>query len=226
LPGPVQAELPIVNLDCATCVVTIQRTLEKMDGVHKAVVNFATAKAFVEYDPAHVTLDDMTRAVKKAGYTVGGTSIRLGIEGLRCASCVGFIEEALRTTPGVLRASVNVGSGEATVDYLPGMTSLSQLKAAIASTGYTAVKALSDEPVDAEREAREQEYRELRTRFVVAGVLAAAVSPGLRTLHPRTGGHSPPGQLDHPGRADHAGAVLVGQPLLRGRLERLPPSDG
>jgi len=175
MPGPVQAELPIVNLDCATCVVTIQRALEEVVGVHKAVVNFATAKAFVEFDPAGVTLDDMAQAVKKAGYTVGGATIRLGIEGLHCASCMGFIEEALRATPGVLRASVNVGSGEATVDYLPSMTSLAQLKAAIASTGYTAVKALSDEPVDAEREARQKEYRELRNRFVVAAVLAAAV---------------------------------------------------
>ncbi len=175
LPGPLQAELPIVNLDCATCVTTIQRALEELDGVHQAVVNFATAKAFVEYDPARVTLDDMARAIKKAGYTVGGATTRLGIEGLHCASCVGFVEEALRATPGVLRASVNVGTGEATVDYLPSMTNLAQLKAAIAATGYTAVKALSEEPVDAEQEAREREYRDLRNRFVVAAVLAAAV---------------------------------------------------
>jgi Cu+-exporting ATPase len=190
LPGPVQVELPIVNLDCASCVTTIQCTLEEMDGVSKAVVNFATAKAFVDYDPGRVTLDDMARAIKKAGYMVGSATMQLGIEGLRCASCVGFIEEALHHTPGVLQASVNVNTGEATVDYLPSMTSLAQLKAAIASTGYTAVKALSDEPVDAEREAREKEYRELRKRFVVAAVLALAVLalalasfiPGLKNI--------------------------------------------
>ncbi len=175
LPGPVQVELPIVNLDCASCVTTIQRVLEEIEGVHKAVVNFATAKAFVEYEPAQVTLDDIGQAIKKAGYTVDGATIHLGIEGLHCASCVSFVEETLQATPGVLRANVNAASGEAAVDYLPTMTNLSQLKAAIASTGYTAVKALSDEPVDAEREAREKEYRELRNRFITAAILAVGV---------------------------------------------------
>jgi copper chaperone CopZ len=89
-------------------VVTIQRALEELDGVHKAVVNFATAKAFVEFDPARVTLDDMAQAIKKAGYTVGGATIRLGIEGLHCASCVGFVEEALRAT----QRRTQVGTGD------------------------------------------------------------------------------------------------------------------
>jgi Cu+-exporting ATPase len=193
LPELLQVELPIVNLDCATCAVTVRGALEEMAGVHKASVNSTTAKAYVEYNPGQVTLDEMTRVVKKAGYSVGKASVRLGIDGLRCASCVSMIEDALHATPGVLRASVNVNAAEATVDYLPSMTNLAQLKAAVASAGYAAVKAHSDEPVDAERAARDKEYRELRDRFIVAAVLAAATLalafarfiPGLKEISQR-----------------------------------------
>lgn len=174
-PERVRAEIPITNLDCATCVTTIQRALQEVPGVYKVTVNFATAKAFVEYHPEEATLLHLTEAIKKAGYHSGGATLRLGIKNIRCASCVTFIEEALKRTPGVLRASVNVGSQEAYIEYLPTMTDLAQLKASIESTGYQVISAPSEEPLDAEREARQREYRDLFRRFVVAGALAAAV---------------------------------------------------
>jgi len=176
LAGPVRVELPIVNLDCATCVQTIERVLNELDGVQKASVNYATARAHVTYDPTRISLADIQQAIKKAGYTVGSAEAQIGIKGLHCASCVTFIEEALMSTPGVIRASVNVATQQADVVYVPGMTTVSTLRRVIESTGYeTAEPAPGAPPEDAERAARQAEYRDLRNRFVVAAVLAAVV---------------------------------------------------
>ncbi|MFQ5814747.1 MAG: cation transporter, partial [Anaerolineae bacterium] len=194
LTGPVRVELPIVNLDCATCVQTIERVLNGLDGVQKASVNFATAKAHVTYDPAQVFLSDMERAIRKAGYSVGGARTRIGIKDLRCASCVTFIEDTLKATPGVLKASVNVATQHADVEYLLGTATLPTLRRAIESTGYKPVEPPTGAPPeDAERASRLAEYRDLNKRFVVAGVLAAAVLvltfgefiPGLRAIPPQ-----------------------------------------
>ncbi|MFQ5846540.1 MAG: heavy metal translocating P-type ATPase [Candidatus Methylomirabilales bacterium] len=194
LTGPMRVELPILNLDCATCVQTIERALNGLEGVHKASVNFATAKAHLTYDPAQVSLPDMDRAIRKAGYTVGGARAQLGIKGLHCASCVTFIEDTLKATPGVLKASVNVATQHADVEYVPGTATLPALHRAIESTGYTPVEPPTGAPPeDAERASRLAEYRNLRKRFVVAGALAAAVLvltfgefiPGLRTIPPQ-----------------------------------------
>lgn len=46
------------------------------------------------------------------------------------------IEDTLRATPGVLRASVNVGTEEAEVEYLPAATDLTSVEAAAASAGH------------------------------------------------------------------------------------------
>jgi Cu+-exporting ATPase len=176
LAGPVQIELPIVNLDCATCTLTTSRVLNSLDGVQKAGVNFATGKAHVTYDPARVALSDIERAIKKAGYTVGGARTQIGIQDLRCASCVKFIQDTLQTTPGVLHASVNVATQQADIEYLSGMTTLADLRRAVESTGYKAVEpAKGTPPEDAERAARLAEYLNLRNRFVFSAILSAAV---------------------------------------------------
>jgi cation transport ATPase len=180
LAGPLQVDLPIVNLDCATCVVTIERTLNELDGVKKASVNFATGKSHIVYDPARVALPDIERAIKKVGYNVGGAKTQIGIRDLRCAPYVTFIEDTLKATPGVLKATVNVAAQQADIEYLPGMTMQAALRRAIESTSYKTASpaagalAAGAPPEDAERTARLADYRDLRNRFVFAAVIEFA----------------------------------------------------
>ena len=163
LVGPVQVELPIVNLDHTAQVQMIEHALNGLDGVQKASVNLAMAKAYVTYDPERLSLADMQQAIKKAGPTVGGAKVQIGIKDLSCASCVTSIEETLRATPGVLKAPVNVVTQQADVEYLPEMATPATLRHAIESTGYKTVDQPPGElPEDAERTARLAEYRELR----------------------------------------------------------------
>src|SRR3970282_1552646 len=96
---------------------------------------------FVDYDPARTTLTALHAAVKEAGYRVGAARARFGVRGIMCASCVTKIEQALRTTPGVLGASVNAGTEEAEVEYLPEATDLARVKAAVGAAGYEGVEA-------------------------------------------------------------------------------------
>lgn len=58
----------IKGMHCASCVYTIEKALNKVDGVFKANVNLATEKAMVEYDQIKVNADDLTKAVRGAGY--------------------------------------------------------------------------------------------------------------------------------------------------------------
>jgi len=180
--GPVRAEIPIIGLDCATCVTTIEKSLRAVPGVQQATVNFANEIAFVIYDPGVADLENLTGAIKSAGYRVGGARTRIGIKDLHCASCVTFIEEALKGTHGVLDASVNVGTQEAYVEYLPAVTSLADLRAAIESVGYQTRPAPSEEPVDKETEEREKEYRSLMARFIFAAVISV---PVVATAYPQ-----------------------------------------
>ncbi len=159
-----RVELPIVGMTCANCVQAVEKALRAVPGVVAATVNLAHHRAFVDYDPGRASLGALCDAVKAAGYRLGGAKARFGIKGITCASCVTKIEQALRATPGVLRASVNVGTEEVEVEYLPGATDVASVKAAVGSAGYEVLDTpppSSPEATDREAEAREREYRTL-----------------------------------------------------------------
>jgi Cu+-exporting ATPase len=171
----VSLEIPILGLKKGSQGNTLQNALGAVAGVRTATVNAASGIALVEYDPQAVTLPLLIAAVKSAGGRVGGTQTRISIENLRCASCVTFIENELKATPGVLNASVNVATQEATVDYLPEKTTLVSLNTAIETWGYKAHPAASDEPVDKQEQAHDREYHRLMNKFWFAAAISIPV---------------------------------------------------
>jgi Cu+-exporting ATPase len=62
--------IPISGMTCASCVLTIEKTLQSLDGVMSATANLATEKVSVEYLPSLISFRDMKKAVEDAGYTV------------------------------------------------------------------------------------------------------------------------------------------------------------
>jgi Cu+-exporting ATPase len=63
-----KAAIPISGISCASCVATIEKALRRSPGVVSATVNFATNAATVEYAPAAVTIADLRRVIREAGY--------------------------------------------------------------------------------------------------------------------------------------------------------------
>ena len=64
----IKKTFPIKGMHCASCVLTIERSLKKVEGVNNATVNLATEKATVEYDPNKVTDEVLESAVANVGY--------------------------------------------------------------------------------------------------------------------------------------------------------------
>ncbi len=53
--------IPIVNMDCPTCALTIEKELRKLEGVKDARVNFLMKKLIVTYDPRKVGVPDIEK---------------------------------------------------------------------------------------------------------------------------------------------------------------------
>jgi len=64
----IKKEYQISGMDCASCALTIEKSLKKLPGVSNANVNFATEKANVEYDGKKVDDDHILKSVEKSGY--------------------------------------------------------------------------------------------------------------------------------------------------------------
>lgn len=131
-----QIELPIEGMTCAACASRIEKNLNRLPGV-RAVVNFANEKARVEFDASTTQPEDLVRSIEKAGFQVAPRSMQLQITGMTCAACSSRIEKALNRLPGVT-ATVNLATEVAHARFNPGATSVDELIAAVARTGFGA----------------------------------------------------------------------------------------
>lgn len=59
--------LKIQGMHCASCAVSIEKTLKKQKGVLEANVNFVSEKAAVEYNPKEITLQELSQVVSSLG---------------------------------------------------------------------------------------------------------------------------------------------------------------
>ena len=62
--------------------------------------------------------------------------ISLPVEGMTCAACVGHVENALKGVPGVVEASVNLGTEKASVEFDPAEVQFQVLGDAVSGAGY------------------------------------------------------------------------------------------
>lgn len=107
--------------------------------------------------------------------------LTIPIEGMSCASCVATIEQGLSALPGVAKASVNLATEQATVEYVPALTGPAAIRDAILDLGYKPVLQAAEEQARPDASSptmddRKQEaYRELKRRCLFAVLLAAPV---------------------------------------------------
>ena len=93
--------------------------------------------------------------------------IDLTLGGLHCAACVLRTENALTALAGVDRATVNLATERASVDFDPTQTSIPEFVRAVAELGYTATP-ITDPTAKQAAYGRDP----LQTRMVIAIVLA------------------------------------------------------
>jgi len=179
-----EVTLPIMGMTCVNCAFTIERNLNKLKGV-EAQVNFANERAKVIFDPEMVKSGDLLALVEELGYGVAAAHVELPIKGMSCANCAQTIERALHRLEGVVKANVNFASERASVEYVPALVSMEEIKKAVVDVGYGVIEVVG-EPEDAEARAREAEITRQRRLLIVgltftipAFLLAMTVDLGL-----------------------------------------------
>jgi len=166
-----KVDLPIKGMTCTSCAQTIEKNLKKKKGVHSANVNFASEKAYVEFDPNIISNKDLTQAVREVGYdvVVRAERLTLKIGGMSCASCAQTIEKALRKIDGIQKANVNLATEKAALSYDPSQVTPEKIKEVIEGTGYQVMgreEAKGEEAKGEEVDEEERKMAEARKRML------------------------------------------------------------
>jgi Cu+-exporting ATPase len=183
--GLQKIQLPIIDMNCSSCAINIEREIKKLPGIERAIVNYVTEIAYVDYNVEETNTEEIINTIKRAGYKTGRSVLKLGINGMHCGSCVTKIEKELKQSSGVISASVDLGTESAIINYVPGLISVNEIKKVIDKLGYKTFDTASvkpekveekekvtAEPVDENQAAREKEYKTLMKKFIFAAVLS------------------------------------------------------
>jgi len=198
--------LPIEGMSCASCAATVQEALGNAAGVTSATVNYATAKAAVDYDDAETHVGALITTIRGAGYNCGVASVTFAVEELHYAPSVAPLERELARVPGVVRAAANQATETVTVDYVPGVATATELERAVAAAGFrVAAPIAAEDPGERERVARHREVRTLGWKFALAAVVAVITMVGSLLLMAA----SPLAPIDTAKRFDLLGRLLM-----------------
>jgi Cu+-exporting ATPase len=114
-------------------------------------------------------------------------TVTAAVRGMHCAACVGKVERALASVPGVTTAVVNLATERARVTFDPARADVDALRAAVSAAGYELAAppppregAGADTPDVAEAE-RAREERLTRLKLVIGVVLSVPVLLGSMT---------------------------------------------
>ncbi len=178
--------IQIHGMSCAACVRRVEQGLTSLDGVSTASVNFATAKAVVEYDSDVVDSENIKAKVRNLGYEVverepaaarlQTTTIAVG--GMSCAACVRRVENILKSVSGITEASVNLAASKATISYDPSITGFPDLKKSLDEAGYQYLGVVGETIEDPLEKAREAELKDLKIKVAVGFVLSILIAMG------------------------------------------------
>ena len=160
--------LPITGMTCANCVATVERNLNKVDGVSFASVNLASERATVSFDPEKTNQQALVERVRRAGYDIAVGEADLLLRRLSDSEDVRRLEEALNKHEGVVDASVNLAAERVRIHYIPTIVSQTELRQAVSEVGFEALL-VEGAVEDVERQAREREIR-YQFRLLLTGL--------------------------------------------------------
>lgn len=163
-----RVSIGVSDMTCAACSSRVERGLNDLEGVD-AKVNLMTEVATVEYDPVQISGKEITNKLADLGYPVKTISTELDLLGMTCAACSNRIEKMLSNMEGVRKATVNLTTEIATIEYEDGLTDEQKLIDQVQQLGYDAKVRSTSDRAD---EAKQAEHDRMKRKLIIAAILS------------------------------------------------------
>ena len=152
-----EMDLPIEGMHCASCVLSLNKTFEKVEGVE-----FFTS-----------LLGESSPLVKNLGFELHTDEVTLKLNGMHCASCVMNVENFLIRLDGIFDVKADLTSQTARINYDKTKVTVKDMEEVINSLGFE-VLGIDGQLEINEDEIYKNDLKDKRNRIIV-GFAASAV---------------------------------------------------
>lgn len=166
--------LPLEDVESEHCALIVEKGLAQVKGIGSHKVELNNRRAAITVDENEV-VEDAVKAIKDLGYGVTTVKSTFPVLEMTCASCAGSAENIVKFQPGVVDASVNYGTGNLVVEFLPNMTDPYKLQKAVQDAGYDLLIEEESAQQQTLEAIHEKKFKQLKNKTIWAVILSLPV---------------------------------------------------
>lgn len=176
-----EMDLPIEGMHCASCVLSLNKTFEKVEGVESVDADLASNKLHLTVNPKKLPFDEIETLVKNLGFELHTDEVTIKLNGMHCASCVMNVENFLIRLDGIFDVKADLTSQTARINYDKTKVTVKDMEEVINSLGFE-VLGIDGQLEINEDEIYKNDLKDKRNRIIV-GFAASAVLMALMYIH-------------------------------------------
>ena len=165
-------DLPIEGMHCASCVLSVNKTFEKIEGVEEVDADLAANKLHITVNTKKISYEEMERLVKNLGFELHCDDMTIRIQGMHCASCTMNVENFLIRLDGIFDVKADLTSQSARIRYDSSKVDMNEIEKVIESLGFELLGVEGQTEID-EEEIYQKDLKEKRNRIIVGLVFSA-----------------------------------------------------
>ena len=96
-----EMDLPIERMHCASCVLSLNKTFEKIERMKSVDADLASNELHLTVNPKKLSFDEIETLVKNLGFEIHTDEVTLKLNGMHCVSCVMNVENFLIRLDGI-----------------------------------------------------------------------------------------------------------------------------
>jgi len=166
--------LPLEDVESEHCALIVEKGLAQVKGIESHKVELNNRRAVITVNNEEV-VSEAVKAIKDLGYGVTTIKGTFPVLEMTCASCAGSAQSIVKFQPGVVDASVNYGTGNLVVEYLPNMTDPYKLQKAVQGAGYDLLIEEESTQQETLEAIHEKKYKKLKAKTFWAVILSLPV---------------------------------------------------
>ena len=159
-------DLPIEGMHCASCVLSVNKTFEKIDGVEEVDADLSANKLHITVDTKKISYEEMEKLIKNLGFELHTDEMTIRIQGMHCASCTMNVENFLLRLDGIFDVKADLTSQSARIRYDSSKVTLNEIDNVITSLGFELLGIEGQSEID-EEAIYQKDLSQKRNRIIV-----------------------------------------------------------
>lgn len=163
-----QIYIPLENVESEHCALIVDKGIQSVKNITSHTVELNNNRAVIETDKPEEVIPNVVKTIRDLGYEVTTIKKTIPVLQMTCASCAISTESIVKFLPGVVSSQVNYAASTLTVEYIPSLVRVNQMRQAVQSIGYDLFIEEGNENSETLEELHQKKYNLLKKKTIGA----------------------------------------------------------